>query len=70
MAAMTSTEQSLVLIWARVVEAGKDWYYLFDRLREIACVLDINGCHDGAALFNDASDIALWRHIDGIRRAA
>lgn len=70
MAEMTLTEQSLVRIWARVVESGQDWYYLFDRLREIACVLASNGCHDGAELFNDASDLALWWHIDSIRRAA
>ena len=70
MAEMTITEQSLVRIWARVVEAGADWYHLFDRMREIAAVLASNGCYDGAELFEGAAELALWKYIDGIRRAA
>jgi hypothetical protein len=56
---MIRTEQYLARIWARTANnPNADWWDLFGRLTEISDVLELQHCHEGAALFRDAADSA------------
>jgi hypothetical protein len=68
---MILTEQRLARIWARNAnDPHADWWDLFERLTEISQVLELQHCHEGAALFRAAADSALDRCIYDIQVAA
>jgi hypothetical protein len=64
---MTLTEQVLARTWMAVPDNTSCWYDRFEEFARVARVLEAEGLPVGAALYREASEMALIRSTHLIR---
>jgi hypothetical protein len=58
---MTLTEQVLARTWMATPDNTSSWYDRFEEFSRVARVLDAEDCPAGAALYREASEMAMVR---------
>ena len=67
MPTMTLTEQRLTRSWAATPDNSSCWYDKFEEFARVQRILDDENCPDGAELYGEASQLALYRAIYQMR---
>lgn len=67
MQTMTLTEQVLTRTWMATPDNCACWFDRFEEFHRTAKALNAEGCHAGAALYEDASQMALARAVYQMR---